>query len=154
MEPNYIFWVALVAFALHTLEEHAYDWESWAQKVLKLVVDWSHFYVARVVMLFIGLACAWVGWTHATFGLIFPALLLVDALAFHIVPYVRSNRKFSPGMLTAIFLFLPIGIKSFTMAIDLKVYNQALLIAGGAGILLAVFPLFLLKTKNLDFFKQ
>jgi hypothetical protein len=154
MEPNYIFWVALVAYAVHILEEYTYDWKSWAQKVLKLDAEWDNFYVTNVLVLFIGLACAEVGWSHPTFSLMFPALMLVNAIFFHILPYVRSNRKFSPGMLTAIFIFLPIGIKSFTMAMDLQVLPKSMLIAAAGGVLLMAWPIFLLKTKNLDFFKQ
>ena len=97
METNYIFWVALVAYAIHILEEYTYDWKSWAQKVMKLDVEWSSFYVGSIIVLFIGLACAEVGWAHPTFSLIFPALMLVNALFFHILPYIRSNRKFSPA---------------------------------------------------------
>jgi Protein of unknown function with HXXEE motif len=154
MQPNYIFWVALAAYALHILEEFTYDWKTWAQKVLKLDVEWNTFYVTNVIVLFIGVACAEVGWSHPTFGLLFPALMLVNAVFFHILPYIRSNRKFSPGMFTAILLFLPIGIKSFTMAIALGVYTNSLLIAGAGGILLMAYPIMLLKTKHLDFFKQ
>jgi hypothetical protein len=51
-------------------------------------------------------------------------------------------------------LFLPIGIKSFTMAMDLRVLDKSMLIAAAGGILVMAFPIFLLKTKNLDFFKQ
>ena len=122
--------------------------------MIKLDLEWSYFYVTNVVVLFIGLACAEVGWAHPTFSLIFPALMLVNALIFHILPYIRSNRKFSPGMLTAMFLFLPIGIKCFTVAIAIGVFTKSLLIAGGGGILIMAYPIFLLKTKNLDFFKQ
>jgi len=154
MEPNYIFWVALVAYALHILEEYTYDWKSWAQKILKLDVDWNSFYVTNVLVLFIGVACAEVGWSHPTFSLIFPALMLVNSLVFHILPYIRSNRKFSPGMITAIFLFLPIGIKSFTMATDMQVLSKSMIIAGICGVAIIAFPIFLLKTKDLDFFKQ
>lgn len=153
MNPNHIFWVALAAYALHILEEYNYDWKSWAQKVLKLDVDWNTFYVTNVVVLFVGIACAEVGWSHPTFSLIFPALMLVNALFFHILTYIRSKRKFSPGMITAIFLFLPIGFASFRMAVNMGVQTKSLIEAAVAGALVMSFPLFLLKTKNLDYFK-
>ena len=80
--------------------------------------------------------------------------MLVNALVGHVIPYVRSKRKFSPGMITGIFLFLPIGIGSFNVAVNTGVQPKALsIIAGVCGILLTLFPVFLLKTKNLDFFK-
>jgi hypothetical protein len=153
MELDYIFWVAMAAYAFHILEEYSYDWKSWAQKILKLDVDWNTFYVANTVVLFLGIACASVGWSHPTFSLIFPSLMIVNAVGFHIIPYVRSKRKFSPGMFTAIFLFLPIGFGCFKMAINMGVHTKSLLIAAGCGILAMAFPIFLLKTKNLGFFK-
>jgi hypothetical protein len=56
-------------------------------------------------------------------------------------------------MFTAIFLFLPIGLGCFNMAINLGVHTKSLLLAGVCGILVMAFPIFLLKTKNMDFFK-
>ena len=153
MKPDYIFWVALAAYAFHILEEYSYDWKTWAQNIMKLDVDWNTFYITNVVVLFFGLSCAEVGWSHPKFSLMFPALMVINALFFHIIPYVRSKRKFSPGMFTAIFLFLPIGVGSYHMATDLGVPIKSMLIAGGCGALVMAFPIFLLKTKNLDFFK-
>jgi len=153
MNPDYMFWVALAAYAFHILEEYAYDWRSWVQNTLKLDADWNFFYVNHVATLFFGIACAQVGWSHPTFSLIFPAALMARAVYFHILTYVRSKRKFSPGMFTAIFLFLPIGVGCFKFGIELGVHTKSLLMAGVCGILVTFFPLFLLKTKNLDFFK-
>ena len=153
MKPDYIFWVALAAYALHILEEYNYDWKTWAQKILKLDMDWNTFYVVNVIMLFVGIACAEVGWSHPTFSLIFPALMVINALFFHILPYIRSKRKFSPGLITAIFLFLPIGLASFNDAINLGIFTKSIVISALCGAFLMAYPIFLLKTKNLDFFK-
>jgi Protein of unknown function with HXXEE motif len=153
MKPDYIFWVALAAYALHILEEYNYDWKTWAQKILKLDVDWNTFYITNVIMLFVGIACAEVGWSHPTFSLIFPALMVINALFFHILPYIRSKRKFSPGLITAIFLFLPIGLACFNDAINLGTLTKSIVIAALCGAFLTAYPIFLLKTKNLDFFK-
>jgi hypothetical protein len=153
MKPDYIFWIALAAYAFHILEEYTYDWKTWAQKILKLEVSWDNFYVTNIIVLFFGIACAEVGWSHPTFSLIFPALMIVNALFFHILPYIRSNRKFSPGMFTAIFLFLPIGIACFTNAVNLGVTLRSLMLAGLGGAMAMAYPIFLIKTKDLDFFK-
>jgi hypothetical protein len=153
MKPDYIFWVALAAYALHILEEYNYDWKTWAQKILKLDVDWNTFYITNAIMLFVGIACAEVNWTHPTFSLIFPALMVINALFFHILPYIRSKRKFSPGLITAIFLFLPIGLASFNDALNLGVSTKSMILAALCGAFLTAYPFFLIKTKNLDFFK-
>ena len=153
MKPDYIFWVALAAYALHILEEYTYDWKTWAQKLLKLDVSWNHFYVTNVIVLFFGIACAEVGWSHPTFSLIFPALMVFDALFIHILTYIRSKRKFSPGLFTAIFLLLPVGIACFTNAVRLDVMSRSLVLAALAGAAVMAYPFFLVKTKDLDFFK-
>ena len=154
MKPDHLFWVALAAYALHILEEYTYDWKSWAQKVIKLNTDWNHFYVTNVVVLFLGVACASVGWSHPTFSLVFPALMILNALFSHILPYIRSKRKFSPGLITAIFLFLPIGVGCFNVAMQWGVQPRSMVLAGLGGAAVLAFPIFLLKTKDLDFFKQ
>ncbi|HEY2581381.1 MAG TPA: HXXEE domain-containing protein [Mucilaginibacter sp.] len=153
MKPDHLFWIALAAYAFHILEEYTYDWKTWAQKILKLDVSWNNFYVTNVIVLFFGIACAEVGWSHPTFSLIFPALMVINALFFHIIPYIRSKRKFSPGMVTAIFLFLPIGIACFTNAVNLGVLPKSMVLAGLGGAATMAYPIFLLKTKDLDFFK-
>ena len=154
MKPDHLFWIALAAYALHILEEYTYNWKSWANNILKLDTDWNNFYVTNVIVLFFGLCCAEVGWSHPTFSLVFPALMIVNAIYFHILPYIRSERKFSPGMITGILLFLPIGFSCFKLAVVMRVHTQSLIIAGVAGILLMAFPVVMLKTKDLSFFKQ
>ena len=154
MKPDYIFWFALAAYALHIMEEYNYDWKTWALKILKLDMDWNTFYVTNICILFFGLACAEVGWAHPTFSLIFPAMLVINSLFFHILPYIRSKRKFSPGMFSAIFLFLPIGLACFKQAGDLEVFAKSMVLATLGGAFLTALPIFLLKTKNLDFFSR
>lgn len=154
MKPDNIFWIALTAYAFHILEEYTYDWKSWAKKILKLDMEWNHFYVTNVVVLFFGISCAEVSWSFPAFSLIFPAMMLVNAIFFHILPYIRSKRTFSPGLITAIFLFLPLGFVSFRMAIDMGVFTKSLIIAAVGGIFVMAFPIFLLKTKDVDYFKS
>jgi hypothetical protein len=153
MKPDYIFWVALAAYAFHILEEYSYDWKTWAQKILKLDVDWNGFYVTNITVLFFGIACAEVGWSYPTFSLIFPSLMVINTLFFHVLPYVRSKRKFSPGMITGIFLFLPIGLGTFNIAAGLGVTGRSMALAALCGALVMAYPIFLLKTKHLGFFK-
>ena len=82
MKPDYIFWVALAAYALHILEEYNYDWKTWAQKILKLDVDWNTFYITNAIMLFVGIACAEIGW----------ALSRKSDTAFGEQPFLRQSK--------------------------------------------------------------
>ena len=43
-------WLALAAYALHILEEFAFDWRNWARTALHLPVDWPDFYVTNAVV--------------------------------------------------------------------------------------------------------
>jgi Protein of unknown function with HXXEE motif len=151
MKQNVIFWIAMAAYALHIMEEFYYDWKDWAISVLKLPVDWPGFYVTNTAVLFVGMACAEIGWNCPWLSLAFPALMLINAFFFHVMPFI-AKKKFSPGLFTALGLFFPVGIYSFKMALDRGVHVQELLVAFVIGILLMAYPIMLLKSKNFRFF--
>jgi hypothetical protein len=153
MNNQSIFWIASAAYGLHIMEEYFYDWKNWANHILKLSVDWTGFYITNSVVLFMGIFCSAVGWTNPVFALAFPALMLINAFFFHVMP-VLVTRKFSPGLITAVVLFFPIGLKTFRMAVDSGVSRGEIIGAFLIGITLMAFPIFLLKTKNYPLFKQ
>ncbi len=153
MNNQNIFWIAMAAYAIHMMEEFFYDWKNWANNTLHLPVEWSGFYVTNTAVLFLGIACASVAWSVAWFALSFPALMLINAFFFHVVPAI-CTKKFSPGLFTAILLFFPIGFYAFHQAVENDVPGAQI---GGAfliGALLMAFPIVLLKTRNLVFFRQ
>jgi hypothetical protein len=148
-----VFWIAMSAYAIHMMEEFFYNWKDWANNVLGLPVDWAGFYVTNTAVLFLGIACASTGWSMPWFALAFPALMLINAIFFHIVPFI-VKRKNSPGLITAVLLFLPISLSVYKTAIDMGVGTTDIIISFVIGALLMAFPIVLLKTKNLPFFKQ
>jgi hypothetical protein len=101
-------WVATAAYGLHVMEEFTFDWKNWANRVLKLPVDWSTFYVTNAIVIVLGVAAAEIGWQMPALSLAFPALMIINAVLFHIVPFI-AKKKFSPGLITAVILFLPLG---------------------------------------------
>ena len=153
MNNQWIFWVAMASYALHMMEEFFYDWKNWANHVLHLPVEWSGFYVTNTAVLFLGIGCASVGWSLPWFALSFPAVMLINAFFFHVLPFVRT-KKFSPGLFTAIILFFPVGVYSFQLASENGVQPKEMGVAMLTGILLMAFPIVLLKTRNLPFFSQ
>lgn len=153
MNNQGIFWIALAAYAIHMMEEFFYDWKNWANNTLLLPVEWSGFYVTNTAVLFLGIACSSVAWNVAWFALSFPALMLINAFFFHVLPAIRT-KKFSPGLFTAVLLFFPIGLWSFHLAVENNVPDNEILLAFLTGALLMAFPIVLLKTKNLPFFRQ
>jgi hypothetical protein len=153
MNNQWIFWIAMAAYALHIMEEFFYDWKNWANHVLHLPVEWSGFYVTNTAVLFFGIGCASVGWSQPAFSLSFPALMGINAFFFHVLPFFRT-KKFSPGLFTAIILFFPIGIYSFHLAVENGVQTKEMAGAVLTGVLLMAFPIVLLKTRNQPFFRQ
>jgi hypothetical protein len=148
-------WVAVAAYGLHALEEFMLDWKTWANKVLKLPVDWPIFYVVNALVVVLGIIAAEIGWRLPALSLAFPALMLINAVFFHILPFV-VNKKFSPGLISAIVLFLPIGSWLFYGAnrdgVLTTMTTAIIAVALGAGLM--AYPIILLKLKDKPFFRQ
>lgn len=150
---NTIFWMALAAYALHIMEEFFYDWQDWAQEVLHLQVNWTGFYVTNVVVLFLGVTSASIGWSNPIIALAYPGLMLINTIFFHIMPVI-IKKKFSPGVITACLLFLPICFFTYKQAIDNGISISTILGSIFIGALIMAYPIVLLKTKDLPFFNQ
>ena len=147
-------WVATAAYGLHALEEFMLDWKTWANKVLKLPVDWPIFYVVNALVVVLGIIAAEIGWRLPALSLAFPALMLINAVFFHILPFV-VKKKFSPGLISAVCLFLPLGSWLFYGANRdgvLTTTTAIIAVALGAGLM--AYPIILLKLKDKPFFKQ
>jgi Protein of unknown function with HXXEE motif len=48
--------------------------------------------------------------------LLCPALMLINATFFHVLPVIRTGGRFSPGLFTAILLFYPVGLSCYWRA--------------------------------------
>lgn len=62
----------------------AYDW---ANHVLGPPVTWPDFYVTNAVVVVLGIVAAQVGWRLPAIALAFPALMLINAVFFHVAPF-------------------------------------------------------------------
>jgi hypothetical protein len=147
-------WIALASYAIHILEEFMFDWKNWANKVLGLPVTWPDFYVTNAVVVVLGIVAAQVGWRLPAIALAFPALMLINAVFFHIAPFIVT-RKFSPGLVTAVLLFLPLGGWLFYGAqADGVLTTMSAFGAFVLGAALMASPIVMLKLKARPFFKQ
>jgi hypothetical protein len=147
-------WVATAAYGLHALEEFMLDWKTWANKVLRLPVDWPLFYVVNSLVVVLGISASIVGWRLPAVALAFPALMLINAVFFHILPFV-VKKKFSPGLISAVGLFLPLGSWLFYGANrDGVLSATTAIIAVALGAALMAYPIVLLKLKDKPFFQQ
>lgn len=111
----YIIWISVFAYAFHIFEEFVFNWRDWAESTLTLKVSWPIFYVANATVMIAGISTAMVGWDAPAFALIIPALQLINGLLFHIFPTI-VQRRFSPGVITSVLLFLPIATWAYVGA--------------------------------------
>ena len=154
MLHDYLLWVCTMAYGIHMIEETIYDWHGWVQRVLKVPAEWSEFYLVNAIVGLLGISCALVGWRNPAVSLIFPAFMVVNAILFHIVP-VLVTRVFSPGVITAVVLFLPVTAWTYWGAwTDGVLHARDVLVSGVLGVLAMFFPIVLQKTKHLRFFRQ
>lgn len=152
MSHEYLLWIALTAYGLHVLEEFELNWRDWACYVLKLPVDWDSFYLVNALVGVLGICCASVGWRAPWFSLGLPALMLINATLFHVLPIIRT-RIYSPGVATAVLLFYPVGIWSYYGARkDGVLTTSAVVLSFVFGAALMAMPIVLLKVKGKKLF--
>lgn len=140
-------WILVVAYAAHIMEEYFLNWRAWAEKMSKLQLSWTEFFVANAAVIVLGFCCAIVGYREPLFSFIFVGLALVNGLFAHLATTLVT-RVFSPGLITSIVLFIPISIWAYVDAynknfIDLK----SILFTLFAGLIVMGFPIGLQKIK-------
>jgi hypothetical protein len=144
-------WLAVAAYGMHILEEFTFDWRNWARNVLKLPVEWDHFYVTNALVIVLGVVAAELAATLPLVALGFAALMIINATFFHVLPFIRAKGRFSPGLITAVLLFYPLGIACFRVA-DAGPGDIATAFLIGAGLMAS--PVLLLVLKNKPYFRQ
>ncbi len=147
MDHSYLLWIATLIYGVHMLEETMYGWHDWVRKVLKMQAEMNEFYMVNAVVIVLGASCAMVGWKNPAFALSFPAFMVVNAVLFHIAP-VLVTRIFSPGVITAVLLFLPVTAWIYYSAyLDGVLSFSTVAISSVSGAVLMFFPIILQKTK-------
>lgn len=148
-------WLAMAAYALHIMEEYTFDWRNWARAVIKLPVEWSDFYVTNAIVIALGIAQAQLAPALPLAPLVFASLMLINAVFFHILPVVRTGGRFSPGLVTAVALFFPVGIAVWCKAAadaPLAWTTVVLAVAGGAALM--AYPVVMLNLRSRPYFRQ
>jgi hypothetical protein len=148
-------WLAMAAYAIHILEEFALDWRNWARSVIKLPVEWSDFYVTNGVVVALGIAQASLAPTLVVAPLIYASLMAINAIFFHILPFLATRGRFSPGLFTAVVLFLPLAWAVWRRAVEqgqVDVGIALLSVAGGAALM--AYPVVMLRLKSHPYFQQ
>ena len=146
-------WLAMAAYAFHILEEYSFDWRNWARGVLGLPVEWSDFFVTNAVVVALGIAQAALADTLPLAALSFAWLMLINAVFFHIMPFIVKKGRFSPGLITAVVLFIPLSV--FMIVKTLPIVGAGTAVAGFAvGAVTMAFPIVMLKLRSTPFFDQ
>ena len=148
-------WLATSAYAVHIMEEYTFNWRDWARGALGLPVEWNDFYVTNAVVIVLGVVSAELASALPVAPLAYASLMLINAVLFHIWQVIRTKGRFSPGLVTAVVLFLPIGIAEFVEASREGVLSGAVGFGAiVAGAILMAFPIVMLKTKSHPYFRQ
>lgn len=152
MSHEYRLWIALAAYSIHMLEEYELNWRDWARSVLRLPVEWGAFYVTNAVVVVLGVTFAAVGWREPWFALGLPALMLINATFFHVLPTIVT-RVYSPGLATAVVLFYPVACWAYYGAwMDGVLTTPTAILSGTFGALLMATPIVLLRVKDRKMF--
>lgn len=151
MSLTVLAWLAVAAYALHIVEEHILGWYDWARKTMNISLGWEQYVITEVAILILGLTAAMLSGTAMgpTLVVAFTTLLLINVVFFHLLPMLTNRGRFSPGVLSGIFLFLPLAwnvYKTQTLSQNDLVWACVL------GILLILWPMFLLKLKGVGYF--
>ena len=145
---NLPFWILTVAYAGHILEEYVLDWRKWAEETSKLKLEWTEFFVANFAVIILGISCSVVGFDCPVFSYIFVGLSATNAVFAHIGTTI-IKKKFSPGLITSIFLFIPVCTWAYIIAGEKGMLTcPFILITSGGGLLIMLFPVFLQFIKN------
>jgi Protein of unknown function with HXXEE motif len=148
-------WLATAVYGIHALEEFVLNWRDWARAIIGLPVEWSDFYVVNFLVIVLGVVAANLADAAPAIALSFPALMLINGVFFHIVPVIKTHGRFSPGVITAVMLFLPIGYVCFRTTALAGLLDTGTLVASFAiGAALMASPIALLKIKDWPYFQQ
>ncbi len=148
LNNEYILWVAVIAYVAHIMEEYTWDWKNWAEALSGLTIGWEAFFVTNAAVVVLGVSCAQIGWRCPAVSLMFPALMLINGLFFHLGPTL-VQRRFSPGTLTAVVFFIPVGTWTFLGAHqDGVLTSGTAVVAFAGGLVIMIYPIFLLRLKN------
>jgi len=155
MDLTHWLWVGTAAYGIHALEEFILNWRDWARAVIGLPVSWQDFYVVNSLVVVLGIVAANLAAVSPNVALGFAALMIINAVFFHLAPFIWTRGRFSPGLFTAIILLLPTGIATYLSARDSGVLDaSAIVVSAAIGALLMATPIILLRIAPRPYFRQ
>ena len=146
-----LLWLCVAAYGVHVLEEFVFNWRAWARNVLKLPAEWDDFYITNALVIVLGIVDAQIATEWPILALGFPALMLINAMFFHVAPFLWTRGRFSPGLLTAVLLFLPLSVVTLR-SVQFNLWQAVSTM--GIGALLMATPIVFLKLATRSYFDQ
>ena len=141
-------WILTAAYAAHVIEEYFFDWRKWAESISKLRLSWTEFFVANTAVIVLGVTCSIIGFSLPWVSYIFVGLAVVNALVAHIGTTL-IKRIFSPGLITSITLFIPIGVWAYSKAAEKGILTVPFVAATlFGGLLIMAIPIIFQMIKN------
>jgi hypothetical protein len=155
MNMTTLAWLGMAAYAAHILEEYTLDWRSWSHAVLGLPTEWNDFYVTNCMVVALGIAQAMLAPTLPLAVLSYAGLEFINGLFMHVVPFVRTKGRFSPGLITSVLFFLPLSVTTFWIALSTGIATVSDI---GTGLLIGAltlaFPIVMLLVRPWPYFRQ
>jgi len=111
MEYQTLLMIAVVAAIMHVAEEYRFGWVEWANGFITGVTV-RQFMIVNVLFVILCVLAAMLNKKFIIFSASIFSLLLINSLA-HIAPTIKQI-KYSPGLVNAVFLFIPIDVLGWT----------------------------------------
>jgi uncharacterized membrane protein len=102
------------------------------------------------VLLIVGAIAAMLAPALPVLALAFAALLVINVTFFHLLPMVISGGNFSPGAISGVLLFYPVGYYAYAGSGQSQTVVVWSIVIGAAVIL---WPVALLKLKDQPYFR-
>ena len=149
---SWVLWVGVIAVVFHVMEEYAFGWVAWANEKVgprfDVTFTETDFLLGGVGMIFIALAGAAIGWWAPAVSLAVPAVFVLNAIFFHMIPSARDERL-SPGTLSAVFIYLPVAAWMFWAAgTDDQLNFGTFVLAFVIGAAIIAFPIALIVLRD------
>jgi hypothetical protein len=144
---EYVLWVLVVGYAIHVVEEHNLDMVGWVKRNAQVEFRLADFYVVNAALLVGMIATASIGWRLPEVSLAPAALMFINGLFAHAGASLLK-RKYSPGVLTGLVLFLPLSLWAYYAAyLDGVLTASAVVWSTILGALSMAYPLILYRLK-------
>jgi len=115
MEYHTLLIIVIPTAMVHIAEEYKFGWVEWAKNFIS-GITFKQFMIVNCLFVMLCIVAASLNKSFILFSSSIFALLLVNSLA-HIATTIKQ-KKYSPGLFSAIFLFIPIGVAGYARILN------------------------------------